>query len=356
MPERRTDALTKLLLSSKDTATPTSQGSTSGSISHWHLHASETTLAVNESVESSDLSPAPLKIPADGAPSPVITVLSDSSEIHPCEYAFPLPPTHSSGHSAGPRSPFPPPHSISTLSPSLLAEPTRRKYEKGIPKGSIQATRHIRSSTGIRSPTRSKPLPARPSIEVGKEEVDEKGSRSYSPGGSVLSKGSLPPSLAPETEDQVNNRPNERECQTIMIQYSRGGSAAETNVPTTPPQLEDKSHERIQRLTPEQMIWLHRNYRGEATFLKAWGLHITRDEDRKEGFGIMRELMAAESPMETERLKQKERQKKRSQHGRLQFTPSMPAPREKESLHVIEEKVKDYEFCLNPTSGSLGLA
>lgn len=48
------------------------------------------------------------------------------------------------------------------------------------------------------------------------------------------------------------------------------------------------------RHTRQERIWLHVNYRGEAPFLKAWGLSITKLADRIEGLAIMRELIQAE--------------------------------------------------------------
>ncbi|KAH6648541.1 hypothetical protein BKA67DRAFT_575142 [Truncatella angustata] len=59
------------------------------------------------------------------------------------------------------------------------------------------------------------------------------------------------------------------------------------------------------RLSPQERLWLHRNYRGEATFLKAWGLSIEKAEDREEGITMMRELMDAED----EKKKAKKAQK-----------------------------------------------
>lgn len=61
----------------------------------------------------------------------------------------------------------------------------------------------------------------------------------------------------------------------------------------------------VSRLSPQERLWLHRNYRGEATFLKAWGLSIEKREDREEGVAMMRELMAAED--EKKRAKKAEK-------------------------------------------------
>ncbi|KAK4183656.1 hypothetical protein QBC35DRAFT_393424 [Podospora australis] len=45
------------------------------------------------------------------------------------------------------------------------------------------------------------------------------------------------------------------------------------------------------RHTRQERAWLHANYRGEAPFLQAWGLDISRQKDREEGLALMRELM-----------------------------------------------------------------
>jgi hypothetical protein len=52
--------------------------------------------------------------------------------------------------------------------------------------------------------------------------------------------------------------------------------------------------------TREERAWLHVNYRGEAPFLLAWGLHIARPGDREEGLLILRDLMQAEREKEKE--------------------------------------------------------
>lgn len=59
------------------------------------------------------------------------------------------------------------------------------------------------------------------------------------------------------------------------------------------------------RLSPQERLWLHRNYRGEATFLKAWGLSIEKAEDRGEGVAMMRELMGAEDEKKRAKKAQK---------------------------------------------------
>ncbi|KAK8117612.1 uncharacterized protein PG998_005893 [Apiospora kogelbergensis] len=48
------------------------------------------------------------------------------------------------------------------------------------------------------------------------------------------------------------------------------------------------------RHTREERLWLHKNYRGEANFLRAWGLSIDNEEDREEGAALLRELVQSE--------------------------------------------------------------
>ncbi|KAH6623925.1 hypothetical protein F5144DRAFT_596010 [Chaetomium tenue] len=48
------------------------------------------------------------------------------------------------------------------------------------------------------------------------------------------------------------------------------------------------------RHTRAERVWLHVNYRGEAPFLRAWGLDIGKVEDRVDGVEILRELMRAD--------------------------------------------------------------
>ncbi len=41
-------------------------------------------------------------------------------------------------------------------------------------------------------------------------------------------------------------------------------------------------------------MWLHANYRGEAPFLRAWGLDIRNPDDRAFGIEILEDLMQVE--------------------------------------------------------------
>jgi hypothetical protein len=68
------------------------------------------------------------------------------------------------------------------------------------------------------------------------------------------------------------------------------------------------------RFSTDERLWLHKNYRGEVPFLRAWGLDIKSEEERDEGVGIMRELMAAER-QKKERMKAEEERKERRERG-----------------------------------------
>ncbi|KAL2265922.1 hypothetical protein VTJ83DRAFT_5274 [Remersonia thermophila] len=59
-------------------------------------------------------------------------------------------------------------------------------------------------------------------------------------------------------------------------------------------QTKDEAEHQVQH-TREERIWLHANYRGEAPFLEAWGLDITKLSHRLQGLELVRELMIAES-------------------------------------------------------------
>ncbi|KAI1487237.1 hypothetical protein F5X96DRAFT_163899 [Biscogniauxia mediterranea] len=96
------------------------------------------------------------------------------------------------------------------------------------------------------------------------------------------------------------------------------------------------------RLTPRERLWLHRNYRGEATFLRAWGLHITSEEEREEGLAILRELMAAEEAEEEAQEEEQRRRQQQQYHARTTPTPA-PAPGNT-GLGVIAEELGSREL------------
>ncbi|KAK7918112.1 hypothetical protein PG985_009986 [Apiospora marii] len=62
------------------------------------------------------------------------------------------------------------------------------------------------------------------------------------------------------------------------------------------------------RHTREERLWLHRNYRGEANFLRAWGLSIDNEEDRDEGAALLRELCQSEQEAKWSKSQQQQQQ------------------------------------------------
>ncbi|KAI1424715.1 hypothetical protein F5Y12DRAFT_428581 [Xylaria sp. FL1777] len=117
------------------------------------------------------------------------------------------------------------------------------------------------------------------------------------------------------------------------------------------------------KLTPKERFWLHRHYRGEAMFLKAWGLQITSEEDREEGRGILRELMERETQEEREsqerqeKRESQERQRMHHRSGSLSRSSSATASTSRDggALDVIAEERLSREFHVRPT-GSSGYA
>lgn len=85
------------------------------------------------------------------------------------------------------------------------------------------------------------------------------------------------------------------------------------------------------RYTPQERLWLHRNYRGEVNFLKSWGLRIESDADRCEGADLLRELMQSETEMKASKQHRKKEQKMETHE--LHINPEEP-----EGLHIILEE------------------
>ncbi|KAK4207386.1 hypothetical protein QBC37DRAFT_392797 [Rhypophila decipiens] len=65
-----------------------------------------------------------------------------------------------------------------------------------------------------------------------------------------------------------------------------------SQTPPPPPTLPIPST--TTRYTRAERIWLHQHYRGEAPFLRAWGLDIKNLADREEGRVILQDLMLSE--------------------------------------------------------------
>ncbi|KAI1121705.1 hypothetical protein F5Y10DRAFT_255724 [Nemania abortiva] len=133
--------------------------------------------------------------------------------------------------------------------------------------------------------------------------------------------------------------------------HRRGGSSASDRVVDRNPPVE--SQEQVdgsqsgaeQKLTSKERLWLHRNYRGEAMFLRAWGLQIASEEDREEGRGILRELMEGEVQEERESLdRQRMLHRSNSQSRSSTGTTSSAMSRPDVGLDVIAEERHSREF------------
>lgn len=105
------------------------------------------------------------------------------------------------------------------------------------------------------------------------------------------------------------------------------------------------------KLTAKERFWLHRHYRGEAMFLKAWGLQITSEEDREEGRGILREIMDGEAQEEREQ-QARQRMHHRSGSQSRSSTGTTASGRDGASLDVIAEERLSREFHLQSVATS----
>ncbi|KAI3325106.1 hypothetical protein HD806DRAFT_492010, partial [Xylariaceae sp. AK1471] len=110
-----------------------------------------------------------------------------------------------------------------------------------------------------------------------------------------------------------------------------------------------------QKLTSKERFWLHRHYRGEATFLKAWGLDITSEDDREEGLAILRELMDGETQEEKE-SQESQRMHHRSGSVSRSSTATSSSGRDAIGLDVIAEERQSREFPSHSATESLDYA
>ncbi|KAI0456693.1 hypothetical protein F5B21DRAFT_501992 [Xylaria acuta] len=106
-----------------------------------------------------------------------------------------------------------------------------------------------------------------------------------------------------------------------------------------------------QKLSSKERFWLHRHYRGEATFLKAWGLEITSEEDREEGHRILRELIEGEAREERE-SQERQRMHHRSGSQSRSSTATTSSGRDGVGLDVIAEERLSREFHFHSTGES----
>ncbi|GAP83934.1 hypothetical protein SAMD00023353_0603000 [Rosellinia necatrix] len=139
--------------------------------------------------------------------------------------------------------------------------------------------------------------------------------------------------------------------------HSRGRSnSSDRGTERSPPrEVEEQAdgHRRgaEQKLTSKERFWLHRQYRGEAMFLKAWGLEITSEADREEGRGILRELIEGEAQEEREN-QAKQRMHHRSGSQSRSSTITTSSGRDGAGLDVIAEERLSREFQFHTTAQS----
>ncbi|KAI8949222.1 hypothetical protein F4801DRAFT_553855 [Xylaria longipes] len=133
-------------------------------------------------------------------------------------------------------------------------------------------------------------------------------------------------------------------------------SSSDRSIERSPPrevqeQVEGQQSGTEQKLTSKERFWLHRHYRGEAMFLKAWGLEITSEEDREEGRRIMRELIEGEAQEERE-TQERQRMHHRSGSQSRSSTATSSSGRDGVGLDVIAEERLSREFHLHQTAQS----
>ncbi|KAI1147663.1 hypothetical protein F4825DRAFT_134169 [Nemania diffusa] len=123
--------------------------------------------------------------------------------------------------------------------------------------------------------------------------------------------------------------------------------------PPSEPQEQADAQQPEPKLTSREKLWLHRNYRGEAMFLRAWGLQIASEEDRDEGRGILRELMEGEAQEERE-SQERQRMHHRSTSQSRSSTATTSSGRDNAGLDVIAEErlSREFQFRSSATSRS----
>ncbi|KAI1803053.1 hypothetical protein F4811DRAFT_359806 [Daldinia bambusicola] len=261
-------------------------------------------------IEGSQLNSLSLKLLPERQSSPMGTTRKSLPSSSP-HFLFPRPPSKLADT---PRSPVPPPYSsVAPCTPSS-AEGFRRNTDSDCMEKPTEAIRRTQSTADVRGPVQWKPLPSMPSECKGKQ-------NSY--------RQTRPPKHDTQVSAKEGKERSSVKPQIVMNQDRNPKSSTNSSSAET----EDQGYRG--RLTNEQILWLHRNYRGEVTFLKAWGLHATRDADRERGHEMIRLLMAAESTKGEEQSKNKGHQ---SQVNKVQHktSPTLES-RDKDALGMIEE-------------------
>ncbi|KAI1384821.1 uncharacterized protein F4822DRAFT_433360 [Hypoxylon trugodes] len=267
--------------------------------------------------------------------------------------------TYSPTQASRPLSPFPPPYS-SLIPPSspLLSESA--KNNDVIIRIPVQAVRRTQSAADMQDTPEAKPLPAKLPSDATKEGRGE--TRRWNKNifklaqisTGIVTKAHKDSRRADPEINSNSEKGSPEPSPTVPATSAEGHDEvirAKPEVPSHP--ADDCTNHTSKKVVPESENGSKNGDRkltgeGEATFLKAWGLHITRDSDRERGYEILRELMAAESPQEEEHSKRmKSHGGQRDQYGRVQFTTqsiSSAATRDRESLHVIEEEARGRGF------------
>ena len=178
----------------------------------------------------------------------------------------------------------------------------------GIPPiAELEATPRVRSPRSPRSPLGK----LKPSISAGFPVADSESSYGTPPPTPDSDAGGVarrqPKILRPLGGETMTSQPQPGSPgafpkRTHSLSYARKPSEppAQSESPVSlEPKAEVASPKRAHAgslaHTREERLWLHKNYRGEAPFLEAWGLDISRQSDREEGLGILRELMLEDS-------------------------------------------------------------
>ncbi|RYP03265.1 hypothetical protein DL764_005258 [Monosporascus ibericus] len=115
-------------------------------------------------------------------------------------------------------------------------------------------------------------------------------------------------------------------------------AAPPTVIPTTSSSSAQPKSRGAPRHTPQERLWLHRNYRGEAPFLKAWGLSINSEDDREEGKAILQDLMRGEDDESSSTTRLSSTSSSYSQRGRHPEPDRHSKAASDEGLQVILEE------------------
>ncbi|KAL7626436.1 hypothetical protein AAE478_003208 [Parahypoxylon ruwenzoriense] len=331
--------------------------------------AKETVEINDDFMDLLNLAPSPLRSPSGNIPNSGTPTSSRSSSTVSSEILSPLP-SESSGQlrALRPLSLFPSPYPLLTTSKSSSTETLLKNGANDFIHDTTDAVHHTQSHTDSRNFPQWKPLPKPPqgvrnaepngrgngnppvsrSKDIGVVTVADRNNtcRDASngnypsmvlPPATIRSKTPIQPTLEAkgknpaEVKVKPDYQPDNKPIHTETEHRRHISSCKKLGSPIAESQI------RIQKFTPEEMLWLHRNYRGEATFLHAWGLHITREVERQHGYKILRELMAAELP----KLREQE-ERAESQDGKFVFitpTPTIPTPRDRDGLLAIEEEI-----------------